>query len=168
MAELPSGFDPDKIIDETIPAGWYPMELIDNEWKDVKENSEHKYINCQLKIVGPDYNGTVIWLMLQLINGNPKTVNIANKDSNRMLVACGKPNSRNLDDIQNIIFEGKVTVQKANANWPAKNEVKGFRPYEGSVTVPDGIGASEKSETKTEKDVAKKKLKPWEAGYNEQ
>jgi len=155
MAKLPGSYETELEDDDfdVVPAGWKPMEMIKNEWKDVKDNPDHKYLECTFKILGEESNGRLIWLRLNLINSGAKAVNIARKDLSRISKACGfSEEPEDADELMNIPIEGKVTIKPETAQWPAGNELKGFRAYEDSASP-----SASKSES-----APAKKSKPWE------
>ena len=159
MAKLPGSYNVNDVDDsddfDPVPAGWYPMELTKNEWKDSNKDPDNKYIACTLSILGDDYNGRLIWLNLNLVNKHPKAVSIAEKDLARLTKSCGFEEVDDVDELMNIPFEGKLVVKEETANFPAKNEIKGFRQYEDSAP-PSKAEAKPSGSAESEK-----KTKPW-------
>ncbi len=156
MAQLPSGFNADEIPDDEftpVPAGWYPVEIVDSEWKDAKSGPKNKYIEMKLKILGENYNGRLLWVRLNLMNVNQTAVEIATKDLARISKACGLNAPEDTVELHGIPFEAKVVVREETADFPATNDVKGYRAIEG--------GAPKAASSLANGDGNKTK-KPWE------
>ena len=76
-------------------------------------------------------------------------------------MACGKLNIDDVDELVGIIFEGKVSVKAETTNYPASNEIKGYRVCNNSGSLPTS-SPSEEAKADSSPEPAKKKLKPWE------
>lgn len=130
MALLPNVFRPDEEVEDPfapIPEGWYEMEVIKSEYKQNNAKNGH-YISLVIKIQEEPYIGRFIYVNLNIDNPNKTTVAIANRDLKALSEAIGLTDEwDDTEDLHNIPFEGKVIIKPATSQWPAKNEIKGYR-----------------------------------------
>ena len=81
--ELPvsQGFDP-------IPAGWYTATVTGAELKDTKAG-DGQYINVQYTVLGPEYQGRVIFGLINIRNASTKAQEIGMSNINSLMAAIG-------------------------------------------------------------------------------
>lgn len=137
MALLPNVFIPEEAEDmqfSVLKKGWYPAELVKSELKNTKE-SGGKYLSFQFKII-EDANdekseGRFVFTNLNIVNKNETAVKIANSDLKAICTAVGfEGELEDTVDLHNIPLQIFLTVKPETANWPAKNEIKGFKAYD--------------------------------------
>ena len=131
MALLPNVFVPDEVKSDVMPAGWIEAELIKSEIKATKDK-KGKYIACHFKIVEDgDYLGKMAFTNLNIINASDIAVKIAQQDLKGICDAVGfEGELEDTEDLHNIPLMIKLTVKEETANWPAKNEIKGYKAVE--------------------------------------
>ena len=134
MAQLPSVFnakDSDKMGGfEPIPAGWYIAEVAKSEYKATAAKTGH-YLTCQIKILEPeDYKGRVVFNLMNLDNPNQTAVEIAQKELASICEACGLDELEDSTELHGIPMGIRLTIKPADANWPAKNEIKAYKAAE--------------------------------------
>lgn len=118
---------------DLLPAGWYNAIITDEEMRETKAGTGH-YLNLRLDLHGnPEYDGRVVWAMLNLDHPNPKAVEIARSDLKAILVAIGKEDIKDSAELLNQHVQIKVAVQAAKDGYDAKNVVKG---YKASTNAP--------------------------------
>lgn len=137
MALLPSVFVPEEAEDmqfSVLKGGWYPAELVKSELKNTKEPGG-KYLSFQFKII-EDANdekseGRFIFTNLNIVNKNETAVKIAHSDLKAICEAVGfEGDLEDTVDLHNIPLMINVKVKPETANWPAKNEIKGYKAYD--------------------------------------
>ena len=129
MAMLPNVFNSEgkeKMGFSVLPAGWYEAEIVKSEVKDTKAGTG-KYLMLQFKIINHDeYNGRFIFTNLNLVNPNQTAVQIAEKELATICDACGTNVIEDSAELHDIPLGVKLTVKAETAQWPAKNEIKGY------------------------------------------
>jgi len=139
MALLPDIFIPDEVDDDPfapIPANWYVSEIIKSELKDTNAK-DGKYLAITFKVLEGDHTGRFIFANLNLVNKSDVAVKIARSDLKAICKAVGHEGElEDSTDVHNIPLEVKVAIKEASAQWPAKNELKGYRA-EGSGDEDD-------------------------------
>jgi len=130
MALLPDVFKPDEVQDDPfapIPAGWYLATIVKSEVKDTNDKTG-KYISLQFKIVEGDYEGRFIFSNINIVNKSDVAVKIGQADLKAICEAIGLDNLEDTVDMHNEEMCIKVSVKPETPQWPAKNEVKGYKP----------------------------------------
>ncbi len=112
---------------EAIPAGWYLAEIAKSEMKDTKAGTG-KFLTCQLKILEGEYQGRYLFNLMNLVNPNQQTVEIAQKELASICEACGLDEIEDSTELHGIPMAVRVTLKEASEAWPAKNEIKGYKP----------------------------------------
>ena len=137
MALLPSVFVPEETEDmefKPLKAGWYPAELVKSELKTTKDK-KGKYLSFQFKVT-EDANdesseGRFVFTNLNIVNANETAVKIAHSDLKAICEAVGhKGELEDTVDLHNIPLMIKVSYKPETPDWPAKNEIKGYKAYD--------------------------------------
>ena len=130
MAQLPNVFIPEEADENPfapIDAGWYEAEITKSELKTTKDKTG-KYIALTLKIIEGDNEGRLIYTNLNIVNKSDVAVKIARADLKAICTATGfEGELEDTEDLHNIPMLVKVSVKPETAQWPAKNEIKGFK-----------------------------------------
>jgi hypothetical protein len=137
MALLPSVFVPEETEDmefKPLKAGWYPAELVKSELKSTKDK-KGKYLSFQFKVT-EDANdesseGRFVFTNLNIVNSNETAVKIAHSDLKAICEAVGHEGElEDTVDLHNIPLMIKVSYKPETPDWPAKNEIKGYKAYD--------------------------------------
>lgn len=137
MALLPNVFVPEEAEDmkfTVLKGGWYPAELVKSTLKDTRDKAG-KYLEFQFKII-EDANdekseGRFVFTNLNIVNKNETAVKIAHSDLKAICEAVGfEGELEDTTDLHNIPLQIKLTVKPETPDWPAKNEIKGYKAYD--------------------------------------
>lgn len=137
MALLPSVFVPEETEDmefKPLKAGWYPAELVKSELKTTNDK-KGKYLSFQFKVT-EDANdesseGRFVFTNLNIVNANETAVKIAHSDLKAICEAVGHEGElEDTVDLHNIPLMIKVSYKPETPDWPAKNEIKGYKAYD--------------------------------------
>lgn len=133
MALLPNVFQPeDHDADPFAPidADWYEAELIKSDLVTTKDK-KGKYIACKFKVVEGDFEGRFLFTNLNIVNASDVAVRIAQADLKGMCDAVGHEGElEDTEDLHDQPMMIKVTIKPETSQWPAKNEIKGYRSLE--------------------------------------
>lgn len=133
MAELPDVFLPEEADDNPfapIDERWYLADIIKSEVKATK-NKDGKYIAFTFKVDESEgeSSGRQLYTNLNIVNKNETAVKIARSDLKAICGAVGHEGElEDTEDLHNITLAIKVTIKPETSQWPAKNELKAFRP----------------------------------------
>ena len=137
MALLPSVFIPEENEDmefKPLKGGWYPAELVKSELKTTKDK-KGKYLSFQFKVI-EDANdesseGRFVFTNLNIVNTNETAVKIAHSDLKSICESVGHNGElEDTVDLHNIPLMIKVSYKPETPDWPAKNEIKGYKAYD--------------------------------------
>lgn len=141
MALLPNVFVPEEAESmefEVLPAGWYHAEIVKSELKTTKDKTG-KYIALKFKITddakikGKEVksNGRFVFTNLNIVNKNETAVKIAMSDLKAICESIGfEGELEDTVDIHDQEMMIKLSVKPETSEWPAKNEVKGYKAIE--------------------------------------
>lgn len=119
-SDMNDGFDP-------IPAGEYLTQVVESDVLATKTN-DGKYIKLKFKILQGEFKGRFIWTNLNIINKNPVTVEIAQKELATLCRAIGKAVIQDTQQLHGIPFKMKVKIKPAKGDFPAGNEPINYFP----------------------------------------
>ena len=125
--EMPEGsgnFDP-------IPAGWYTAQIAKAELKDTKDGTG-QYINMQMTITGPSYQGRVVFAMINIRNKSQKAEEIGRQQLGDLMRALGLARVQDTDELIGGNLSVKVAIDQS-PGYDAKNVVKAYKAIEGSA-----------------------------------
>lgn len=128
-SEKMGGFEP-------IPAAWYLAEVVKSEMKDTAAGTG-KYLTCQMKVLEGEYEGRYLFNLLNLVNPNNQTVEIAQKELASMCEACGLDEIEDSTELHGIPMAVRVIIKAASSKYPAKNEIKAYRPEADMPDTPE-------------------------------
>lgn len=137
MALLPNVFVPEEAEDmkfTVLKGGWYPAEITGSNIKATRDK-EGKYIEFKFKII-EDANdekseGRLVFTNLNIVNKNETAVKIAHSDLKAICEAVGHEGElEDTVDLHNIPLQIKLSVKPETPDWPAKNEIKGYKAYD--------------------------------------
>jgi len=141
MALLPNVFVPEEAESmefTVLPAGWYPAEIVKSELKDTKLK-DGKYIALKFRITedveidGEEVKseGRFVFTNLNIINKNETAVRIAQSDLKSICEAIGfEGELEDTVDLHDQDMMIKLSVKPETSEWPAKNEIKGYKAVE--------------------------------------
>lgn len=135
MAFLGGTFDASNIEPDTgfepIPAGDYLVMIVDSNM-DTTKDGRGQYLKLQLQVIdGPHANHT-LFDRLNLVNDNPKAVDIAQRTLSAICHAVGKLQVSDSTELHNLPLTARVTLRPAGPDRngierAASNEVKGYK-----------------------------------------
>ena len=110
-----------------LEAGWYEAEIFKSEIKTTNDKTG-KYINLGFRILEGDATGRMVFTNLNIVNKSELAVKIARSDLKAICGACDIEDLEDTEDLHNIPMGIKLSVKPETAQWPAKNEIKKFKP----------------------------------------
>jgi hypothetical protein len=116
---------------DLIPSGWYDATIKEADIKESKSGG--KYINIQFGITGPHHQGRVVFDLINFINKNVQTVEIAHKQLGSLIRALGLARVQDTDELIGGRCSIRIGTSKPSEEFPEiRNEVKGYRAIEGA------------------------------------
>jgi hypothetical protein len=118
-----------------IPVGDYKAVITESEVKQTKAG-DGQYLNLRVEIIEGEYQGRIIFVILNLWNPNPKAVEIANRELATIVAAVGKPGAQNSEELHNIPMTIKVGIQPGQGEYGPSNRIKNYLPYSAQQAAP--------------------------------
>lgn len=147
--EPTESFDP-------IPAGKYKAIITESEMKPTKAGTG-EYLSLRLDIIDGEYEGRVIFDILNLDNPNDEAVRIARKQLSAICRAVSVMTPEDSSDLHDKPMIIKVGIRPASNGYDASNSVKAYEAIGGNAAPAQVI----KKETVAAA-AAKTSRKPWE------
>ncbi len=139
MADLGSTYDATggEMMGErgALPAGEYVAALVKSDRVPAKANPRNEYVSCEFEVQDGQHQGRRFWTMLNLWNDNSQAVEIAQRELNSIMHACGKIRVRQTDELHGIPMRVKLKV-KTDAQYGDKNTVASYAPLNGGAAAP--------------------------------
>ena len=135
-ADLPKGrdFDP-------VPAGTYVAKITQADLKATSTGGQ--MIKLRYDIIGPQHQGRVVFGNINIRNANPEAERIGMEQLGDLCRAIGISGVSDTDQLIGHDLQIKVTVKAAQGDYPAGNEVRGFKAIEGAgQTFAQQVAAS--------------------------
>lgn len=111
---------------EPIPEGWYQANIAGAELKQTK-NGNGEYLAIRYDILGPQYQGRVIFGNVNLKNINSKAEEIGRRQLGDLMRACGLKNLQDSDQLLGHNVQIKVKVSEPRDGYDAQNQINGFK-----------------------------------------
>ena len=130
MAKLPQSFDSNDIEPnkpfEPIPAGRYPMQIIESENK-IAKSGNGEYLQITLEVLDGEHKGRRVFVILNLVNTNQTAVEIAYRDLSAICRAVGVRQVDDSEQLHNKPFTGVVKI-KHDPGYDPQNALAGYEP----------------------------------------
>lgn len=127
---------------EPVPAGWYEAAISSAEVCATKAGNG-EYIKIKYTITGPTHEGRVVFSNLNIKNPNQKAVEIAYQELNKLMGAINLEELSDTDQMVGAVLSIKLSVRPETEQFPASNDVKGYKSLSGSVP-PMPVATQEK------------------------
>jgi len=125
---------------DVLPAGEYIAALVKSERKDAKTVG-NAYINCEFEVQDGEFQGRRFWTMLNLWNSNEQAVEIAQRELNSLMHACGKLSIMDTEELHGIPCRIRLKVQPDD-NYGPQNRVTGYKPMNSAPAPASSSGSS--------------------------
>ena len=149
MAKLGKGFDANQVDPgntfEVIPEGWYKAQLDKSDLLKTKAG-DGSYLALRFKILDGEHKGRMIFTNLNIDNPNPVAVEIAERNFSQLCHAVGILVVQDTEELHNIPLEIRVGINPPQGQYDAKNDVKGYRPLEGTPDFANKTGTEAPAE----------------------
>ena len=130
MANLGMAFDANSVQPssayEPLPQGDYEVMIVDSNMESNKAGTG-QFLKLQLQVIAGPRTNAVLFVRLNLVNPNPKAVEIAQRDLSAICHAVGVLQVTDSTQLHNRPFIARVTV-KDDLQYGLSNEVKGYKP----------------------------------------
>lgn len=137
MAYLGGTFDATQVQPdaprELIPAGDYTCIIIESEMADTKKGGQR--LKLTLQIIDGEHQNRLLWDGLNLVNDNPKAVEIAQRQLSAICHAVGKFQVSDSSELHNLPLIASVKIRPEQNGYSAQNEIKGYKAV-GSAGAP--------------------------------
>jgi hypothetical protein len=118
-----------------IPVGDYKAVITDSEVKATKAG-DGQYLNMKVEIIEGEYQGRILFVILNLWNPNPKAVEIANRELATIVAAVNKPGAQDSTELHNIPMTIKVGIQPGGGEYGPSNRIKNYMAYQAAPSAP--------------------------------
>jgi hypothetical protein len=136
MAFLGQTFDANELPQgntyEPLPAGWYTATITAAELKPTKDGSG-QYIKVRYDITGPTHQGRVVFGNINIRNASARAEEIGRQQLGELMRAIGLARITDTDQLIGGVLSIKVDVRQATDQYPAQNEVRGFKAITGAA-----------------------------------
>lgn len=173
MAQLGTQFNANDVEPsapmELIPPGNYLCSIVNSEMLDTSNNNG-QYLKLEFVVLEGQYANRHLWSNLNLVNSNPKTVEIAQKDLSAICHATGQLMVSDSEQLHNKPMIVTVKVKPAGNDkkdvWrEAQNELRGYSSpsrQRAPVSQPSTMGHEVAvSETRVAQQPQAPKTAPW-------
>src|SRR5262245_2860438 len=128
MAQMnfdPTQTTPSTGVPDPIPPNDYRLIAKDSAGKDTQTGG--KYLVFTFEVIEGPYKGRLVFENFNLVNANPKTVEIAKAQLSALCHAVGKLTAvRDSSELHNLPFIATVGIEPAKNGYPAKNRIKKY------------------------------------------
>jgi hypothetical protein len=127
---------------EVIPAGWYNAQMTGSEMKPTQDGTG-QFLSCEFTIIDGDYAGRKQFDRMNLVNKNPKAVEIAFQTLSAICHAVGVIQVADSQQLHGRPLQLKVSLRAAGLGadgkmYDASNEVKGYKAADGAPAQGHG------------------------------
>ena len=129
MASLNMNFDASTVQPtssyDPLPNGEYLVVAIASDMKPTKSGGQ--YLELELEILEGNFRSRKLWDRINLVNSNPKTVEIAQRQLSGLCHATGVMNVTDSSQLHNIPVIATIKYKEPQNGYEASNEVRGYK-----------------------------------------
>jgi hypothetical protein len=125
LVEPSVGFDP-------VPAGRYLAVITASEFKQTKAGTGH-YLELTFQVVEGEHKGRLVWGRLNLVNPNPKAVDIARAELSAICRAVGVLTPNDSEDLHDLPLLITVKCKKLKDPDRVVNEISKYEKKEAAT-----------------------------------
>jgi len=137
---------------QPLPAGWYTARITKADLLDTAAGG--KRISLRFDILLPTHQGRVVFGNLNIKNASEKAERIGWQQFGEVARAVGLAKVDDTDQLIGKVLDIRLTQRAASGDYPAGNNVKGFKSPDGAVPPVSGGSSSSAASTGT-------KAPPW-------
>jgi len=132
MALLVGTFDATQIQPnqpfEVLPAGDYTCIITESEMADTSKGGQ--MLKLTLQVIEGEHTNRMLFDRLNLVNSNPKAVEIAQRTLSAICHAVGKYQVSDSAELHNLPLIASVKIRPASADgqYGPQNDIKGYKP----------------------------------------
>ena len=131
MARLDAAFDAHDVEPlkpfEVLPAGTYRAQIVESEMR-VTRDGMGQYLWLMLDILEGQYQGRKVFDQLNLVNANPKTVEIAKRTLSSICHATGRMEISDSESLHLVPMTISVTVEPPKNGYGERNRIRYLAP----------------------------------------
>lgn len=117
---------------DALPAGEYVAALVKSDRKEARSGNGNAYIACEFEVQEGDCKGRRFWTNINLWNSNSQAVEIAQRELNSIMHACGRLRVNDTEELHGIPMRVKLKL-KDDAQYGPSNEVGGYKPLNAAL-----------------------------------
>lgn len=117
-----------------LKAGWYHAEIINGDFKPSNSNPNNQYVEFTFKIVEGESINRQVRSRFNIINQRADAARIAKQQLISLADAVGIEDPSETDDFIGRHCRIKVSIRPGDDKYAESNEVKDYKPYDGTVT----------------------------------
>lgn len=136
-AEANMGYEP-------LPEGEYTVKVDSTDLKPTK-NGTGQYINVELVVLGPKYQGRKLFARFNIVNDSMEAMRIGRQQLKGLMTAGGMTQDQinrfsDTDQLVGLTFNVRVGIEEGKGQYDAQNRIKSYKKAEG-VSVPPSAPA---------------------------
>jgi hypothetical protein len=120
-----------------LPPGDYVIALVKSDQK--SNDKGNSFVSCEFEVrEGPDgvnVSGRRVWTNLNLWNSNAQAVEIAQRELNSIMHACGKLRIADTEELHGIPMRATIGLDKKDAT---RNQIKSYKPLNAAPGAQAG------------------------------
>lgn len=136
---IPFTFDASQVAPnsfEIVPAGWYNVIITDAEMAPTKKEGG-QMLKMTLEVQDGPHKGRKLFDRLNLVNENPKAVEIAFRTLSSICHAINRIQIQDLEQIKGVPMLAKVKVTAPTQDYESSNEIKMYKACDGTPSCSD-------------------------------
>lgn len=121
---------------ELLPAGWFNVVIVESEAVPTKK-AGGEMLKLTMEVMDGPYQGQKIFDRLNLVNENPKAVELAYRTLSAICHATGRIQIQNVAELHGAPMMAKLRISAPTEQYDSGNEVKAYKALDGSPSCSD-------------------------------
>lgn len=117
-----------------LPRGDYSVTVVDSDLKPTREGTG-QYLEVELEVLSGEHQGRKVWDRMNLVNKNPKAVEIGKETLAALCKAVGKLSINDSQELHGIPIVAHLIVEPAKGQYAETNRVRGYYPSKGNPAI---------------------------------
>lgn len=122
---------------EPVPTDWYNAKIVESGLAPTKDTTG-QLLNLTWEIVDGQFKGRRLWDRINVKNKSADAQRIGLSQLSAICHCTGVMQVNDSKELHNKIIQIRALYRDADANYDASNDIKGYKPAEGSVAATAG------------------------------
>lgn len=120
---------------EPLPRGRYALKAVEVS-EQVAKSGNGEYLKVKFEVARGEHTGRKLFVNYNTNHTNETAQRIGREHIRKWMLACGKPNAKDSDQLLEVEFEAEVGIENGRGDYGPSNRIMRYIPKDGEAPTP--------------------------------